>query len=74
MFLHDEYPYIIGHYLSKKTLERLKEEPKLLYEVLDITENLKDITPEEVIIRLGLSAEEFNLKKKHQYQKKWGKK
>lgn len=70
MSLHDEYPYIIGHYLSKKTLERLKEEPKLLYEVLDITENLKDITPEEVITRLGLSAEEFNLKKKRQYQKK----
>lgn len=68
--LYDEYPYVMGNYLAIKTLERLNEEPTLLYTVLDITENLKDKTPEEIMHYLGLSTEEFTSKKTYQYQKK----
>ena len=68
--IYDEYPYVMGNYFAAKTLERLNEEPMLLYTVLEMTENLKDITPEEVITRLGLSTEEFSSPKILQYQKK----
>lgn len=59
-FILDEYPYVLGRYLSTKTLERLKEDPMLIYTLLEITENLQNETPQSVIKKMGLSDEVFS--------------
>lgn len=64
----NEYPYVLGKYLSTKTLERLEEEPTLIYILLEITENLQNETPQSIIKKMNLSDEVFT--NSYQYNKK----
>lgn len=64
----DEYPYVLGRYLSTKTLEKLEEDPMLIYKLFEITENLQFETPQSVIRKMNLSDEIFSSPK--EYQKK----
>ena len=61
----EEYPYILGRYLSTKTLNRLEEDPMLIYELFNITESLTIETPQSIIIKLNLSDEVFTSKKEY---------
>lgn len=70
--LFDEFPYIVGYDLAIKTLEKLPDDPMIMYTVLNITENLTRETTAEVIRKLGLSQTEFSSKPSppQQYVKK----
>ena len=61
----EEYPYILGKYLSTKTLKRLEEDPMLIYKLFNITESLTIETPQSIIRKLNLSDEVFTSKKEY---------
>ncbi len=64
-----EYPYTIGKFLAVKSMDKEKEEPTTLPQILSIIENLKNETPEGVIKKLHLDVEELKIEKPVQYKK-----
>lgn len=65
-----EYPYIIGRYLSNKTMENLEQNPEVINTFMNITENIVNETPQTVIKKLNLEATELALEKPIEYTKK----
>lgn len=66
--LLEEYPYVLGRYLSIKTVEKILENPTLILRIIEITENLYSETPQTVIRKMNLSDD--LLKENKQYKKR----
>lgn len=65
-----EYPYIIGRYLSNKTMENLEQNPEAINTFMTITENIINETPQTIIKKLNLDATELASEKPIEYTKK----
>ena len=67
--IFEEYPYVLGSNLADETLEKVADEPMLIYTMLEITENLTRETAQSVMKKLGLTDGEYSQEKNSQYIK-----
>lgn len=61
--IFEEYPYILGSDLADRTLDKVGEDPMIIYKVLEITENLTKETAASVLQKLGLSETDYTSRK-----------
>lgn len=66
--IFSEYPYVLGSHLADQTLERLEEEPMLIYTILSLTENLTRENYATATKKIGL-VDSLDTKENKQYKK-----